>query len=393
MPNGNSEATNGEHNEPEVAGRLDVLAEFEKTYRRFGAVGEERNAKIIYLGLTSRVLDRPVSIAVKGPSSGGKSFTVQTVLNFFPDSAYHALTAMSDRNLAYTDLELRHRFLILYEAAGLTGEMGSYLLRSLLSEGRIAYSVTEQTPQGFRPRHIVKEGPTGLIVTTTRVRLHPENETRLLSLTVADTQAQTRAVLLNLASRATVKPDMKPWLDLQDWLSAGEHRVNIPYAEPLAHLIPPIAVRLRRDFACLLNLIRAHAILHRATRGRDAEGQILATLADYHAVRSLLCEPFSEGAGTSISTEVRETVEAVRELGGTERSAVTYQQLMKRLLLDKSSVSRRVADAISAGYLMNLEDKKGKRARIVLADPIPANDEDILPPVEALQDYMQRRAA
>ena len=34
---------------------------------------------------------------------------------------------------------------------------------------------------------IEREGPTGLIVTTTALRLHPENETRMLSLTVTDT--------------------------------------------------------------------------------------------------------------------------------------------------------------------------------------------------------------
>ena len=33
--------------------------------------------------------------------------------------------------------------------------------------------------------------------------------------------------------------------------------------------MPPVAVRLRRDFGAVLGLIRAHALLHQATRGRD----------------------------------------------------------------------------------------------------------------------------
>ena len=36
--------------------------------------GEVRTAKLLYLALTSRVLERPVSVAVKGPSSGGKTY-------------------------------------------------------------------------------------------------------------------------------------------------------------------------------------------------------------------------------------------------------------------------------------------------------------------------------
>ena len=49
------------------------------------------------------------------------------------------------------------------------------------------------------PRLIEREGPTGLIVTTTQVALHPENETRLLSVPANDTPEQTAAILRMLA--------------------------------------------------------------------------------------------------------------------------------------------------------------------------------------------------
>jgi hypothetical protein len=85
-----------------LARSSDVLAEFDKTLETVGLVGERRIAKLIYLAVISRLLDRPVSIVLKGPSSGGKSFTVESVLQFFPGEAFHALTAMSDRSLAYS---------------------------------------------------------------------------------------------------------------------------------------------------------------------------------------------------------------------------------------------------------------------------------------------------
>ena len=84
----------------------------------------------MYLALTSRFFSRPASIAAKGPSSSGKSITVETVCEFSPD-AYYALTAMSERSLAYGTEPLRHRFLVLYEAAGLESDFASYLIRSL----------------------------------------------------------------------------------------------------------------------------------------------------------------------------------------------------------------------------------------------------------------------
>jgi hypothetical protein len=106
---------------------------------------------------------------------------------------------MSERALAYGNEPLEHRFLVIYEAVGLHGEVGNYLMRTLLSEGRLVYEFVENTGDGLRNRRVEREGPTGLLVTTTAIRLHPENETRLLSLTVTDTPAQTRAVLAALA--------------------------------------------------------------------------------------------------------------------------------------------------------------------------------------------------
>ncbi|MCC7000884.1 MAG: PriCT-2 domain-containing protein, partial [Gemmatimonadaceae bacterium] len=290
---------------------LDAVAD---AYRAAGAVGEARTAMTLYLALTSRFLSRPVSLAVKGPSSGGKSFTVETVLRLFPPEAVHCVTALSDRALAYMDADLRHRFLVVFEAAGMGGEFASYLIRSLLSEGRLIYEFVEKTSTGMRPRRIEKQGPTGLIVTTTAVRLHPENETRLLSLTVTDTPEQTRAVMRAMARPSMNELDVTPWVALQTWLAHAEHRAVIPFASELAERIAPVAVRLRRDFGQLLNLIRAHAILHQATREHDADGRIVATLDDYAVVRDLVLDVISQGIEAAVAPIVRETVETVRAL-------------------------------------------------------------------------------
>ena len=109
-----------------------------------GVAGEARVAKLLYLVVTTRLLQKPVSAIVKGPSSAGKSFLVEEVLKFFPDTAYYALSAMSERALAYSEEPLVHRVLVLYEATALNSELGAYLIRSLLSEGRVRYEVVEK---------------------------------------------------------------------------------------------------------------------------------------------------------------------------------------------------------------------------------------------------------
>jgi len=305
-------------------------------------------------------------------------------LSFYPESTYYALSALSDRALAYSEEPLQHRFLVIYEAAGLQGDFATYLLRSLLSEGKVRYETVEKTKSGLKPELIEREGPTGLLVTTTATRLHPENETRLLSLTVTDTPDQTHSVLLALAEEQTATVDRTRWHALQTWIEGGEHRVTIPYAKILAEKIPPVAVRLRRDFGALLNLIRGHAILHQATREKDGAGRIIASLDDYAVVRELVHDLVAEGIEATVSSTVRATVAEVKKLTSAT-TEVSLARLAQALKLDKAATSRRVKSAIDRGFLQNLETKKGLPARPVLGDPLP-EERPILPlPEEVLQ--------
>jgi hypothetical protein len=203
----------------DLAQMPNILERFAKDLARAGVAGESRVAKLLYLAVTSRFLERPVSVAVKGPSSGGKSYLTERVLAFFPESGYYALTAMSEHALAYSDEPLSNRFLVIYEAAGMNSDFQTYLIRSLLSEGKVRYETVEKTSEGMKPRLIERAGPTGLIITTTLTRLHPENETRMLSLAVTDTRQQTRDIMAALASEAGGEPpDLGTWHPLQEWL-------------------------------------------------------------------------------------------------------------------------------------------------------------------------------
>ena len=373
----------------------DILSEFDGLCRRLGLVGETENARLLYLALTSRLLDKPVSVAVKGPSSGGKSFTVETVLKAIPESAYLDFTSMSEHALIYDERPVAHRFVVLYEASGLgadrQGEPSvlAYSVRSLLSEGRIKYTTVEKTPDGMQARNIERQGPTGLITTTTWASLHPENETRMLSVTVRDTADQTAGVLGALAERANGhhegEPDLAPWQALQTWLElAGCRDVTIPYAHALAAGCNPKAVRLRRDFGKLLSLIQTHAMLHQGSRERDAKGRIVATLADYAAVHDLVIAPISEGVEATVSEIVRETVEAVSELtSGVVGATVSITQLAAHLNIDKAAVSRRARVARGHGYLLDLQEKRGMPSKLTLGDPLP-EEAPVLPSPDSL---------
>jgi hypothetical protein len=134
----------------------------------------------------------------------------------------------------------------------------------------------------------------------------------VLSLTSDDSRDQTKAVLMALAEEAR-EADLTLWHQLQEWLEDhGERRVNIPYARALARLMPPVAVRLRRDFAAVLSLIRAHALLHQQNRGLDQLGRIVANLDDFS---DLVASLVAEGVGATVSAATRENGSGRARLG------------------------------------------------------------------------------
>ena len=105
-----------------------------------------------------------------------------------------------------------------------------------------------------------------------------------------------------------------------------------------------------------------------------------------------MADLFGESAGTEVSGKVRETVEAVaallkaKPIVGDERATVAVIEVSKRLGLDKSAASRRVRTASQAGYLENLESRKGRPSRLVLGEPLPERLE-LLPLPERLGEH------
>jgi len=185
-------------------------------------------------------------------------------------------------------------------------------------------------------------------------------------------------------NRGPLNSDVGRWLALQVWIEGSERRVKVPFALELANRMSDAAVRLRRGFSVLLSLVKARALLHQATREHDAEGWIVATVADYAAVRELVADLMAEGIEATVPPAVRETVEVVETLlldGDAEH--VSNQEVADKLRIDKSAASRRVRGAIGRGYLENLEGSRGRAARLVLGDEMP-EDAEILPAPEDL---------
>jgi hypothetical protein len=376
----------------------DVLDLFARSWQKLVA-GEEKNAKLLYLTATSRLFNRCMSAALKGPSSAGKSQIRKQVLEYFPPEDVVSFTTLSEKALLYYEADFSHKILSMGEAAGAEEQsLQDYLLRELISEGRLRYPVVQKIEKvGLVTVTVEKNGPVAFMVTTTKAALHPENETRMLSLEVDDSEKQTENVLSKVAAVIGMNADkaevhyFEPWRDFQRWLGAGNRNVVVPFAAELASLIPARSVRLRRDFTQVLLAIKAHALLHRYHRQEDGKGQIVADLhLDYPPVAKLIGGIVAEASGTSIEKEIQETINAVASVTATlaPDEGATADKVAKILRLDKSSAWRRLNKTVFKGYIVNLETRRGQPGRYrVTSQEIEA--EELLPSLEALERAMQ----
>ena len=348
-----------------------LLYRFVQAVEDQGLIGERRNAATIFLAFKSRVTDRPVNLVVKGPSGSGKTTVVDMVVMFEPEEFVHTFTSHSERSLVFSDKDFRHCFIYYQEASGMhrADGPGASILRSITSKGDIRYEVTiKDGNNGFKTQNIVKPGPVGLILTTVDPNLEQQLETRLLTLESLTTEEHSREVLRSIGMfmngyRPTV--DIEAWHSLSYAVSASVD-VDVEYGEWLAARVQIYGPRVYRDFESLLRLVQASAILYQFQRPRTLDGRILANVADYGHVYTLLEPMFKslqrEGL-TDEDVKIIDAVETLEKEATAKNSAVSQTRVALNLGVPRTTLSYRLRKMLDAGYLVNLNaDMKGKAA-------------------------------
>lgn len=277
----------------------------------YGHVADRQNVAALHLALAT-AKQMPAAVIVKGVSSSGKNHLVDAVRRVWPDDLVIWRSGMSPRALVYSGEDLRHRFLVLAEAHAIQGEIGVFLLRSLISERRLSY----ETVIDGKAVKLEKEGPTGMVVTTTRSFLDAELETRCWTLESKDDPEYNRAAIASIAAQnsgAQPPIDERLRAGLGWLLLAGDVAVDISFARWLGDRAPYALAESKRLFERLLAVVAASAWLYQRQRGRNEDGKIVANVADYAIARGLFGPSFK--AGSAGMTEAQRVVyEAVQAL-------------------------------------------------------------------------------
>ena len=349
-----------------------------------GVVGEGASIRGAYLAASSRLCRHgALCLLRRGAPAGGKNFLVFKTLRLIPDDAVVHMSSGSPLSLVYygdgDEDAFKHKVIYIPEAAILAERNGvesplTFMLRTLISEGRLDHHVVMTQASGPPvSTHVKRNGPVVVIITTARDNVEDELLTRLVMSDADETGKQTQAVLAGILARDFRRVDdeeIRPWLDFQRWLETdAPYDVEIPFRPAILEAfnelwdeIRTVPLRIRRDVNALILAIQTSAILHKAQRERDAAGRIIATLDDYRHAH----EAFDSGLASLYRTKVPDTalavVRAAEAMGATDVIGVkiTVSGLMTKLgITGRGVAASRLNHAEECGFLKLVDTGKG----------------------------------
>jgi DNA primase catalytic core len=247
--------------------RPDLVDQILGDYERCGLIGERANKLLCYLAMSSRKLEKPLSVLVLSSSGAGKTALQDAAVLFCPPEDLVKLTSLSGKALFYKEQSsLKRKVLALEEGDGV--EEATYALRNLISAGELVIEATikDQASGKLTTMENRVEGPTAVFVTTTNPDTDAETRSRFWVTSIDESKQQTQAILAYQRKRQTLagladttaqEPILSKHHNFQRLLKPVA--VVNPYADQLSY--GDDRLQSRRDQPKYLALIKAVALL------------------------------------------------------------------------------------------------------------------------------------
>jgi len=239
-----------------------------------GLIGEEANALILYVAMTSRQCEDPLSAICLARSGTGKSYLMERVALCMPEDSKLENTQFTENSFYYFRREeIRGRIFLIEDLDGAQAVL--YPIRELQTKQRISKTVTVKDRSGaMRTVQLVVEGPVSVIGCSTQEAIYEDNANRSLLLHLDDSKEQdqqimdyqraARAGLIDKAKEQTVRKALQ---DVQRVLRPI--KVVNPYAPLIA--LPQEVFKPRRTLGLLLGFVEAITFYHQLQREEKAD--------------------------------------------------------------------------------------------------------------------------
>ena len=354
-----------------------------------GVAGEEKLSLILYVIMTSRLLDKPLSAIVQGSSASGKSYIIETVAKLMPSEAVVQAHDFSDQALYYLPSgSLIHRVIIsgerVHEHRGKDGyaEGNTKAFREMVASGVLRKVVTV-TGKGKKPTTEVIEqpGPISYLESTTATGIHDEDSTRLLPLVTDESASQTKRIIE--AQRREAKGQTISEIKQQEIIQRHNalqrllkpFAVRIPYIDSIS--LPETNIATRRTYDHLKSAIKSVALL-RQYRKSNTQEYIEADEIDYkiayELMNTILARTYSP-----LNQQSRDLLQTISDHVSADTD-FTQKDCEQWCGLSNTTVRRRLGPLISAGILTVDDTTKPYRYKITNPELAEVVDLDLPTP-------------
>ena len=261
----------------------DLLLTTQKDLAESGIIGELTNAMILFIAMTSRKTNEPLSVVCLAKSGTGKSYLMDMVARCIPEEDKKEQTQFTGNAFYYFKRnEITGKVFIVKDLEGALSAL--FPIRELQSEKKISKTITRKGKDGkLETITLVVEGPVSVITCTTQESIYEDNANRSILIYLDDSKEQDERILnyqkLKRAGLIDVLKENEIRQKLQNIQKCLEPiKVINPYA-PLIDLPESIKTQ-RRMLPILLSFIEAITFYHQYQReqkkshplGGDLEG-------------------------------------------------------------------------------------------------------------------------
>ncbi len=152
---------------------------------------ENQGLRTIFLVGVSRILEKPLSARVHGPSTSGKSYIISMVADLFPPETILLATQMTSQALYHMPSgSLIHRVIVSGERSRVENDdsaEASRALREMISSGRLSKLMLVKFGGQIVTKLIEQDGPIAFVESTTLAKVFNEDANRSLMLHTART--------------------------------------------------------------------------------------------------------------------------------------------------------------------------------------------------------------
>lgn len=379
----------------------DIMAEILKDFQGLGVVGEETNILTAYLGLLSRKLKNPLSIAFYGSQASGKDALKDALLDVLPENDIERFTKLSPQVLFYRDeMSLKNRVLVIDDEGSLK-ELEPVLMG--LQHKGLSYSVTHKSPEtGKLKSHDYKVlGPVTVVASVSDMKALKNITNYFLVLRLDESNAQTKKILSKQREVETLEGLLK---EKKSEFIKRKHRnaqkllksyaVINPYAKDLECPSDiPDARSLQPKYLALIKAVCLLRQCHKEVRRvPDTEDECIEVdLFDIEIANRLFTEILKSGC--ALSSDAQKTLKDIEELSlekaqatnlPKEDIAFTIKELGSFSRLTDYKARAIVDELLESGYVELVTGSNGKVMQYRLSKKDMELKPELLKPFEGM---------